>query len=198
MAILTEISNRFLTLSSRYKDQEIFFNALKAEESFAIRYLFNKIKTTIHQIGQNNGLQYEDIEELISDSIVILIQKMRDGQYHFQGFDPSGFVIATAKLNVNNYRRRNVKSSTDKLPEFFDMEDKESNPLENIQLLDKLLQKLGGICEQIIRLKYLEEKKDNEVIQLQLLSFSTVDSLKNQRSRCLKKLIELGQQSKMQ
>lgn len=64
--------------------------------------------------------------------------------------------------------------------------------LAETELLEKLLSQLETNCQNLIRLKYLEERRDKEVIEEKRTQYTTVDALKNHRSKCLKKLVEIG------
>ena len=59
--------------------------------------------------------------------------------------------------------------------------------------LEKLLARLDPNCQNLIRLKYLEERRDKDVIEGNLTRYASVDALKNQRSKCMKKLVDIAQ-----
>jgi hypothetical protein len=46
----------------------------------------------------------------------------------------------------------------------------------------------GAPCEQVIRLKYIDGYSDEEAIREGLTGYSTVESLRQKRSDCMKKL----------
>ncbi|MEP7197343.1 MAG: hypothetical protein ABI851_12555 [Saprospiraceae bacterium] len=176
-----------------YTDQETFFSALKKEEPSAIKCLTFKISTKIFQIGIGQGLNEEDIEELICDSITTFLQKIKDEKYIFKGFDPATFVIEIAKNKSNNLRRKSIRHQTTSIQEAennITYEDYSSH--DAIEILEKILNKLDSSCQNLIRLKYLEEYKDNFIIENKLTQYTTIDSLKNNRAKCFKKLIELN------
>ncbi|MBL7827280.1 MAG: hypothetical protein JNJ57_11655 [Saprospiraceae bacterium] len=77
-------------------------------------------------------------------------------------------------------------------------EEPEFTSFAEVEFLEQLLFQLEPNCQKLIRLKYLEEMRDKEVIELQLTQYSTVDALKNHRSKCFKKLTELANDASMQ
>jgi DNA-directed RNA polymerase specialized sigma24 family protein len=178
---------------SSYPSHEALFAGLAREEAGAIRCLSARISGRVFNIGKRQGLAAEDIEELICDCIVLLLQKIRSGKYVFQGFDPATFGIEIAKKRVNNFRRQALKHEAVGLELLGDRagEPDYAGRFET-ELLEKLLDRLDEGCRDLIRLKYLEERRDKEVIEQKLTRYATVDTLKNQRSKCMKKLVDLA------
>lgn len=180
----------------KYNTPALMYEGLKNEDAAAIRCLSNRISGQIILIGNAHKLKTEDIEELICDSITLLIQKIRSGQYVFQGYEPSTFAIEIAKNRANNYRRMQEKNATVVLEPYHDsIDEPDSDFMDDWKMLEVLLSRLNEKCNNLIRLKYIDQKKDKDVIELQLTSYTTVDALKNHRAQCMKKLIELGAQA---
>jgi DNA-directed RNA polymerase specialized sigma24 family protein len=179
----------------RYADAFALFGGLEREEPAAIRCLYGRASGIIHQVGRDAGLTDEDIEELICDCITIGIQKIRSGKFVFQGYAPATYIVEIAKNRAQNFRRKQIRHHTEALDGTLEKaaEEEEFGALEAVELMEQLLSQLDSNCEKLIRLKYLEERKDKEVIAEALTQYSTVDALKNHRSRCLKKLTELAQ-----
>lgn len=173
-----------------YADHKALFLALEKEHSSAVQCLLSKISRSVARIGQNYRLSDSDIEELVCDCVTICVQKIKTGQYTFQGYDPATYCIEVAKNRAKNYQRRSIKHSVGELPESWEEPegDPELGSLEQVELLGKTLSKLSPNCQNLIRLKYLEEMRDKDVIASKLTQYSTVDALKNHRAQCMKKL----------
>lgn len=180
--------------NQKYLDQASLFNDLEKEDASAIRFLYSKCSATIYNLGKQFNLTDEDIEELICDCITLLLFKIREGNYTFQQSSPSTYVIEVAKNKVRNYSRKGIKYQSIDLESaaepFFEMDYVGS---DNEELVNKLLLKLDSNCQKLIRLKYIEEFKDSEIISTGLTQYTTMDALKNHRSKCMKKLVELTQ-----
>lgn len=179
----------------RYASPAAFFEGLKQEAPDAIRCLYAKVAGSIFNIGKKNRLTNEDTEELICDCISLCLQKINTGKYVFQGNNPASFVIEIAKYKVQNFRRKAMKNNTvdlEGMPIQAEAPDYVSQ--EQTALLETLLAMLNENCQHLVRLKYLEQYRDKEVIEQKKTQYSTVDALKNNRARCMKKLIELANQ----
>lgn len=176
-----------------YADHEALFAGLEREDADAIRCLSARVSGSIFKLGKASRLTADDIEELICDCITICLQKIRAGKYTFQGFSPATYVIEIAKNRVRNFRRSAVRNDTTDLENIGDQaEEPDFGGLAETELLEKLLSTLELNCQNLIRLKYLEERRDKDVIEEKLTQYTTVDALKNRRSKCMKKLVEIG------
>jgi DNA-directed RNA polymerase specialized sigma24 family protein len=177
----------------RYSDHRLLFEGLEREEPEAIRCLYSKVSGVIYQLGKNAKLGEEDIEELIGDCITIGLQKIRSGKFVFQGYAPATFIIEIAKNRAQNFKRKMIRHHTEELdPTIEQLEEEEYGAMEWVEVLEKVLAQLEPNCQKLIQLKYLDGRRDKDVIAENLTQYTTVDALKNHRSRCLKKLTDLA------
>ncbi|MFN0214109.1 MAG: hypothetical protein ACKVT2_07620 [Saprospiraceae bacterium] len=177
----------------RYTNYGLLFEGLRQEESEAIRCLSAKVSGSIFNIGKSHRLSDDDIEELICDCITICLQKIREEKYVFQGYSPATYVIEIAKNRARNFRRNALRHDTTDVEQIeYQADETDFESLAQTELLEKLLSKLEPNCQNLIRLKYLEERRDKDVIDSKLTQYTTVDALKNHRSKCFKKLVEIG------
>lgn len=177
----------------KYPDHAALFAGLEREETEAIQCLSSRVSGSIFKIGKGYRLPDDDIEDLICDCITIGLQKIREGKYMFQGYSPATFIIEIAKNRARNLRRSVLKHETEDIDTIVERVDEpEYGGVAETELLEKLLAQLEKNCQKLIRLKYLDERRDKAVIEEKLTQYTTVDALKNQRSKCLKKLVEIG------
>lgn len=164
------------------------------EEPEAIHYLYNRIMSPVMKLAKRNQLNEEWAEELINDCIVLFISKIKEGHFVYQNIDPIHYVMELARKNLNNYKRKSIKYSTNELDDQFETSDTDIIDLEDVcRQLNMLLKKLDPNCERLIRLKYIDELKDSEIIEKAYTQYTTINALKNKRAQCFKKLVELAQ-----
>lgn len=189
--LLSRKTNR---AGEKYPDNEALFAGLANEEPEAIRQISAKVSAVIFKIGKGNRLTDDDIEELICDSITICLQKIRNGKYVFQGYDPGTYIVEIAKNRALNFRRTAVRHQTNDLENLLELPEAADDycSRQATETIEKLLTQLDPNCQNLIRLKYLEECRDKDAIDQNRTQYATIDSLKNQRARCMKKLVELG------
>lgn len=181
------------TACNRFPDSEALFEALVREDSSAIQCLYARTAGSIYNIGKGKGLTTEDIEELICDCITIFIQKTRQGEYVFSGYHPASYVLEIARFKAMNFRRSQFRRQTQSLETASEQQDGTlSNQFESAEWVAIALENLDENCRKLIRLKYLDGYRDKELIDKQMTQYTTVDALKNHRSKCLKKLAALA------
>jgi hypothetical protein len=196
---MARILDLFLNLNgvkacTAYPDAKSLFEGLVLETPGAVHCLSSKIAGAIYKLGKQFQLLDADIEELMCDCITLLIEKIRAGKYEFQGNEPASYAIEIAKYKVRSFRRNITRDTTMEITaahEQIGEEEVHFSSFEQYELLQRLLWKVGDSCANLIRLRYLEELKDKDVIAQKMTQYSTVNALKNQRAQCVKKLIEL-------
>lgn len=179
-----------------YEDNETFYNALKAEKTDAINYLAKKVRPTIKAMARNRHLPKEEDEDLINDSIMVLLLKMRDNKYKYDGHSPATYVIEVANwLILNRYRGNKAKLNdtmfdNDKLPGLIDTDalnyQKQKESMD--ELLHLINEHLGPACRDIILYRFVYEHPDEYVIEQKLTQYQSVAALRNARCRCLERL----------
>lgn len=180
-----------------FSNLEEWVSMLGDENPGAIHHLYKRIMDPIIKLVKWNRLSEQCAEELIQDCIVIFIHKIKVGKYVYQGIDPYFYIMEMAKKNLNNYKRKHNKHLSLEINSEMDFVSSDEFDLENVcKQLEHLLKQLGPNCERLIRLKYLEELKDNEIIERAYTQYSTVNALKNKRAQCFKKLVEISKSNK--
>lgn len=178
-------------------EKKAFFQSLARAERAAIRELAKKISYGINQATSRAGLQPQDAEELLNDTIVITISNIKQGKFKFMDFSPASYASGVARRLIAN-RIRTKKPRTEEvtdLPLVSDLNpEKYMKDKERQAIVGQLLAKLGETCRKLIRLKYFEQKKDKEIIENKWADFSSINSLKSKRSQCMKKLAGMAKE----
>lgn len=172
------------------KNQE-WYLGLKELKSTAILMLSDKLKIATRRLTGIQCLAKEEFQEFIQDIIILVIQKIKTEQYEFRNYSPICYAMVIArKLLSNRLRKRKSETIPLELQEYItivaDMQNMEFN--ESKDKLDSIIRQLDSNCEQLIRLKYFDELKDDEIIRSQLTSYKSVQTLKVRRCQCLCKL----------
>lgn len=168
-----------------------WYESLKELKPKAIKSLSDRLNISVYKLSGICFLTREDIQEFINDIILVTIQKIKSGQFEFQNYSPLSYSMEVARKLLSN-RLRIKRMETVPL----DTLEHSTSPNVDQYYLDKetqiklglLLKKMGANCEHLIRLKYYDELKDEEIIRKRMTDYQTVDSLKVKRSQCLGKL----------
>lgn len=177
------------------KDKKAFFEALAKLDQEAVLYLGEKISYDVRQGAKEAMLSPEDTEELLNDAILITVSNIKKGKFKYMDFSPATYAKGVArKLIANQKRKKKLPTSqiehahltSDFNPDKY-MADKERQ-----QIVETLLGRLGENCRKLLVMKFYEQRDDHEIINQQMVPYSTIGSLKSKRSQCLKKMGKLA------
>ncbi len=180
------------------EDNKAFYDALGRAEPGAIRVLAGKIAGNVRQAALRAALSTEDAEELVHDAVVVTIANIQNQTFLFSDFSPVAYANGVVrKLIANRVRARKPAQEALEDNEMFSDYDPEIylNNKELEHLIGKLLGKLGENCQQLLRLKYFDNLRDQEIVDQQLTPYHSTNSLKSKRNQCMGKLIELAKAS---
>lgn len=179
-----------------FPTNEALFKGLQRLEQAAIQCATMKSQASVQKITKQLGLAADLADDILSESLVIFLDKIQRGEYQFQGHAPTSFLIEIARRVAQNYTRTNKGRRMDMLDDRHndlrdDSVDNYFEKKDQIELVEQLLVKLGKPCSDLIQLKYLDGFKDEEIIAQKMTSYTSVESLKVSRSQCMKKLRQM-------
>lgn len=183
----------------RFSTPELLFQGLQQLDNQAILCMQLKALNSTRKFARQYRLPDSEVDDIINQSTLIFLRKIKEGSYVFQGTSPTTYLIEVIR-RVAMTASRKVLQPTEPIENQHHLvsPDQEYNQkrMEASELVAGLLQQLGEPCEQVIRVYHIEGYSDDDAIQLGLTRYTTVDSLKMKRSDCMKKLILLAQQWK--
>ena len=182
-----------------YKNQEQLFHGLRDLDNQAILCLQIKALPMVRKSLRKIGLDQDKLDEVLNESTLVFLQKIENGSYEFKGHALTTYLVEVAKRIAMSKRRRTKPEAQslddEQVVELSDFEEMESQAAA-ADLVQGFLSRMDQACRQVIQLYHIKGYKDEEVIQLKLTSYSSINSLKVKRSNCMKKLIEIAQQWK--
>ncbi len=167
------------------------YQQLRIHDPIAVRLLCEGIKSHLQLGKYRKATSAEDLEELTNDAAVLVLRKINDGTFSFFGVSPLCYAKTVADNLLRNFCRRKRQHWQDletvTLPiqpevEAYFAQEELKNQVENA------LSKLSEPCQLIIRLRYFEDLKDEEIVRDGLSPHRTTDSLKSARCRSLRQL----------
>lgn len=167
---------------------------LKEGDDRTIRELYLNQKKGFFLFAKRYKLDDDEILDIYQDAIIALCDNAKRGKIdHLQG-EVSTYLFAIGKFMI--YKKIKLQNKTISMSEYdpdevsgFSLEDEEDHP--QLHMMGESLKKLGEQCQRVLYLFYYEEKKLDEIQTI--LSYSSKDVLKAQKSRCLKQLREIIQ-----
>jgi RNA polymerase sigma factor (sigma-70 family) len=158
----------------------------------AVRRLYDfYFEGIIAQICANGGTQ-EDGADIFQEAVVVLIEKVKTGQFRGESSLKTFLSAIARNLWLFELRTRGRRKKRETL--FVAGESLES-PAEmfpvqtNGEALQKVMVELGETCKKILTGFYYEDKSMREL--LTEFNYENEQVLRNRKSKCMKKLKEL-------
>ena len=158
-------------------------------DSIAITKLLKALTAQTKSSLIGMGLDARDVEEAILDAMTLFIEKVKTGKYTDQGVPVMAYLSKSAKYRAYYYLRRK-NSDIVPLPDEIIPDLPLKADFAKWDLILTALQKLEPKYRRLIELTYIEGFSDREIKERQLSLFSTVDSIKTQRYKSIRKLVE--------
>ena len=194
------MKNNYCNIMDRRQPDNItgpahMYHQLKAQDFTAVRHLCDGIKLHLQLKKYQFSISVEDLEELANDAAVLVLRKICDDTFIFYGISPMTYAQTVADNLLHNFCRKKrmecLELSESMEPyqqpevEAYFAQKELKNRIENALL------KLSEANQMVIRLKYLEDFSDEEIVRFELSPHRTTDSLKSARCRSMKRLAGL-------
>ncbi len=194
--ISSKLSLLFSSPCRRYATKGQLVAGLLEVQTAAIECVLEKAEGLVRKMTRQFGLPPVLAADVLHDGILILIEKTRDGSYDPERAAPTTYLVAVCRNLLANHARLKRPPRSETLENGLELQDNSLTDWlefrERKTLLEKLLRQIGPPCSDIIALKYLEGYSDEEQISLKMTPYSSVESLRVMRSRCMKSLAELA------
>ncbi len=169
------------------QDQDLqLLERLRNSDKDALVLLYKNHHVMIRQYVLKNSGSLEDAEDLLQDALVVLWQKVQQGNFTLSS-KLSTFIMAVCK---NLWLKRLSKNSRIEPEEFIlpHLHKVHEEHAENMDFkhLQKALDEIGDTCKQVLLLFYFEGR-DMEHIARQM-QFANADTAKAKKYQCFKKL----------
>ena len=178
-------------------DQEIIaqIRAGRREEAIKTLYAeFPKVRANIQSTGGDEGIA----REIFHDSLILLIEKVSNPNFELTS------KLSTYLYGINRFLWKNELRKRYRNPELewkdtliLSAEDLgyDEEKEEKIKLLDKVLSRVTERCRKIFELFYY--KKESMQVIAEKLEFSSINSAKTQKYKCMERAITLARELQM-
>jgi RNA polymerase sigma factor (sigma-70 family) len=173
----------------RYTDDEVV-DGIKNNKSWAIECLYTMDKNGIFNFVMNNNGDEEDAQDVLQEGVLSVCNNIISGSYERKD-------TAQLKTYLNKvcqfrwYKELRKRRPNYKIPEGFEIEDEGSDGGEKeemIELLSKYFSQLGDKCQSVLRLRFWEKKKMEEIAEI---LGNTLQVVKNRSSKCIGELYDM-------
>ncbi|MFC3196881.1 RNA polymerase sigma factor [Parapedobacter deserti] len=167
--------------------------SLKAGHTETLDELYRRYRSGFLEFCKRYAVAAEVALDIYQDSIIVLYENSKQGKLDELKSSIKTYLYAIGKYKMINYlneqsRHHYQELQGDELVEeltLFETDTSESR----LQLLRQAYLQLGPKCQEVLRLFYYEGLK-LDAIQKQL-AYDSKDTVKSQKSRCLKQLKQI-------
>ena len=170
---------------------DILLKKVSAGDSRTIVVLLKELDQKLRKSFLRQGLKLEDIEEILLDSITILIQNIRKGEFEDRGIPVIAYLIKVAKIRSYQYLRKNKLEVMPLTSEILTHCNGEVKELEDWDRVKAAINQLPSNQKYLIELTYFKNISDNSILEKNLTPYSSIESIRTQRHKAIKKLCSL-------
>lgn len=152
--------------------------------------VYTRNKTHFIQFARKYQVEEEVIRDIYQDSVIVLYENILEGKLTQLQSSIKTYLFAIGKHKLLQHLRNGEKIPTLPIEEINLLEEigayEQDIEDEQVALLRKGYRELGPKCQEVLRLFYYEGKKLDEIQEC--LHYDSKDTVKSQKSRCLKQL----------
>jgi len=186
-----------LTRKVNMTDREIvsLIQAKKLEKPIKELYKeFPSTRLTLIKYGANEN----QAPEIFNDSLVLLIEKVNQPNFELTA-KLASFLIGICLFKLKNLLRKENRSSqfvqfSDELNQNYHLAqaDFDEEKEEKLAIIDSILSTIQERCKKLLQLFYFENKSMQQIADQ--MNFSSMQSAKTQKYKCLEKAHEMANQ----
>jgi len=174
------------------KDDQIV-NSIKAgKHNKALKQLYREFPKVKAFILKNNGKK-EQAQEIFNDSLLLLVEKVQDEQFVLQS-SLSSFLYGIARFLWMNELKKMKKTQAVEWEDALQLSAEDINYDEEkekkLNAVEKILDTISEKCKQILEMFYYEKHSMQTIASK--LRFSSVNSAKTQKYKCLERATKLA------
>ncbi|MCB9189991.1 MAG: sigma-70 family RNA polymerase sigma factor [Flavobacteriales bacterium] len=175
-------------------DQEIIHSIRKGNNEKPIKKLykeFPKVKALILKEGGSA----ETAQEIFNDSLVILIEKVRQPEFQLTS-QLTTFLYGINRFLLKNELRKQNKHVELEWRDTLILTDQDLGYDEEkeakLNTMEKILNMISEKCKELLRLFYFQKMSMTEIAEK--LNFSSLNSAKTQKYKCIERASQLAQE----
>ncbi|MFT6746751.1 MAG: RNA polymerase sigma factor (sigma-70 family) [Glaciecola sp.] len=175
------------------KDKVIIQNLRSGQRNKALQYLYRELPKIEANICRSGGTKQE-AEEIFTDALILLIEKVSDPKFELTSKLSTYLYGITRFLWMNELKKTKRKYElewTDTLILIDEDLDYDSHKEEQLKQLETVISQVSQRCQEIFELFYF--KKESMQTIADLLGFTSVNSAKTQKYKCIEKAVVLAE-----
>lgn len=174
-------------------DQQIIDQIRRGNREKPIKLLYREYPKVEKNILKSGGTK-EAAQEIFNDSLVLFIEKVADPNFTLTSKLTTYLYGINRFLWKNQLRKQNKHRElewSDTLIISAEDLDYKAEQEEQLQKMEQILNTITEKCKQLFELFYFQKMRMNEIAEK--LGFSSVNSAKTQKYKCMEKAIKMAE-----
>lgn len=177
------------------EDQEIIQLIRDGKREKPIRFLYQEFPK-IQQLVIKEGLTKEIAEEIFQNSLLLFIEKVENPAFVLSS-KASTYLYGLNRFLTKNETRNRRKTVHVEWNEINDFDDSELNydfeKEAKLNRVEMILTQVSEKCQSIFKLFYFEKRSMTDIAKQ--LNYSSTNSAKTQKYKCIEQAIKLSEKS---
>ncbi len=174
------------------KDQDILKNLQSGQRNKALKFLYKEFPKIQSNVCSSGGTK-EEAEEIFSDALMLLVDKVSKRDFELTS-KLSTYLYGIARFlwlnELKKPRRKKELEWSDTLILNGEDLDYDSEKEEEFKALENVISQISEKCQKVFELFYYQ--KESMVTIAEMLGFTSVNSAKTQKYKCMEKAIVLA------
>lgn len=166
---------------------------LISEDHLRLKNLYNKYRTPFLNFGRKYGLDEYALSDIYQEAFIALYKRGVNGKLNKVSSGMQTYLFGIGKFVIYDTLKKNSRQRSLETLLQSTEEEKVSGATETLSQQQKLLQthfkKLGEKCQQVLTLFYYRGLSIEEIVVH--IGYENENTVKTQKSRCLKSLKQL-------
>ena len=179
------------------RDKDIIKSIRAGNLNRPLRKLYKEFPK-VERMATSHGLSKEQAQEVFNDSLLLIVEKINDPRFQLSA-KLSTFLYGINRNLIKNASRKQKKiiqlEWSDSVSDNGDLGDYDFEKEEKLQQIEQLILQVSDKCRSIFELFYFKKKSMTEIAEI--LGYSSVNSAKTQKYKCIERAHKLSLQGEL-
>jgi len=175
------------------KDNEIIQNIRAGQRNKALQFLYKEFPKIQVNICKSGGTKQE-AEEIFTDALILLVEKVSNPKFELTSKLSTYLYGITRFLWMNELKKTKRKYELEWSDTLILMDkdlDYDADKEEQLKQLESVIAQVSQRCQEIFEMFYFKKESMQRIADV--LGFTSVNSAKTQKYKCIEKAIVIAQ-----
>jgi RNA polymerase sigma factor (sigma-70 family) len=174
-------------------NNDLIYSLRQQDINKPVKFLYDNYFEAVVSLVQMNGGSADDAADIFQETVMILIDKVKSGQFRGDSSIKTFMMAIARNLWLQEMRSRNRRDARETKYGYGGPETEEAEmrlfSKENNKMMNVVFEAVGDVCTKILVGFYYEELSMKTL--LEKFNYESEQVLRNRKSKCMKKLKDL-------